>query len=150
LGQHVAQFGQVFVARLVEIVALEQERLKTLAEAPECLRFFFQDPDPGACVELLRSNRFTRQHSLTALRAALEKAQLALHAVADGCWSPPHLERVLDAQNAQLGWKRAELLMPVRIAVSGCEATPPLFETLVCLGRQTTLGRLETVVARLP
>jgi glutamyl-tRNA synthetase len=136
-------------ARLVEIVALEQERFKTLAEAPEYLRFFFQDPDPGACVELLRSNRFARRHSLTALRTALEKAQLALRAVTVRCWLPPHLERVLDAQNAQLGWKRAELLMPVRIAVSGREATPPLFETLVCLGRQTTLGRLETVVARL-
>jgi glutamyl-tRNA synthetase len=135
--------------RLVKIVALEQERLKTLAEAPERLRFFFQAPDPGVCVELLHRNRFARRHSLAALRTALEKTRLALRAVVARCWSPAHLERALDTQNAQLGWKRAELLMPIRIAVSGREATPPLFETLACLGRQATLGRLETVVARL-
>jgi glutamyl/glutaminyl-tRNA synthetase len=45
-----------------------------------------------------------------------------------------------------LGWKRAELLMPVRIAISGRAATPPLFETLALVGRAATLRRLEAVL----
>ena len=33
--------------------------------------------------------------------------------------------------------------MAVRVAVTGRTATPPLFDTLVALGRERTLERLE-------
>ena len=141
--------GEDMFAYLVEIVTLERERLRTLAEAPDALRFFFQEPDPGACVELMKSNRFARRHSLAELRMALTHVLAALRAVEAGQWSAPHLGTVLDAQATRLGWKRAEVLMPVRIAISGREATPPLFETVACLGRPATIRRLQVIVARL-
>ena len=80
---------------------------------------------------------------------ALAGALAALRAVEAGQWSAPHLGTVLDAQAARLGWKRAELLMPLRIAVSGREATPPLFETVACLGRPATIRRLQAIVDKL-
>jgi glutamyl-tRNA synthetase len=138
------------LGRLTELVSLEQERLKTLAEAPDVLRFFFRDPDPDTCVDLLQRNRFAKRHPLTALRPALGNARAALDAVDGREWSASRLERVLDAQTARLGWKRAELLMPIRIAVSGREATPSLFETLSCLGKAATVRRLDAAVASLP
>lgn len=137
-------------ARLADLVALEQERLKTLAEAPEVLGFFFADPSVETCVTLLQRNRFAKRHSLPTLRQALDRARTALGAVEEGMWSSERLEHILDAEAAQLGWKRGELLMPIRIALSGREATPPLFETMVCVGREATLRRLDRVVARLP
>ena len=137
-------------ARLVSLVALEQERLKTLADAPDVLGFFYRDPDVDVCVDLLQHNRYAKRHPLPALHQALGQARAALGAVAQNAWSVEHLEQALDAQVAQLGWKRGELLMPVRIAVSGREATPPLYETVVCLGREATLSRLESVVSHLP
>jgi glutamyl/glutaminyl-tRNA synthetase len=130
------------------IVALEQERFKTLAEAPQVFGFFFQDPDPASCAELLRTNRFARRHSLSELREALLGALRALRNV-DG-WSVAALHEVLNDQVEQVGWKRGEFLMPIRIAVSGREATPPLFDTLQYVTRPATLRRLEAVVARLP
>ena len=63
---------------LTRIVALEQERLRTLAEAPELLAFFFRDPDPAQCVDLLQTNRFARRHEMAALRGALGGALAAL------------------------------------------------------------------------
>jgi glutamyl-tRNA synthetase len=138
------------LARLTELVSLEQERLKTLAEAPDVLRFFYRDPDPDTCVDLLQRNRFAKRHALAALRQALGNARTALGAVDGEEWSASRLERVLDVQTARLGWKRAELLMPIRIAVSGREATPSLFETLSCLGRAATVRRLDAAVASLP
>ena len=66
--------GTTTFARLVKIVTLEQERLKTLADASDALRFFFQDPDPGACIALMQSNRFARRHPPAALRIALDDA----------------------------------------------------------------------------
>jgi glutamyl-tRNA synthetase len=130
------------------IVALEQERFKTLAEAPQLFGFFFQDPDPASCVELLRTNRFARRHSLSELRAALVSSLRALRSV-DG-WSAAALHEVLNDQVEQVGWKRGEFLMPIRIAVSGREATPPLFDTLEYVTKPATLRRLEAVVAKLP
>jgi glutamyl-tRNA synthetase len=135
--------------RLAQIVVLEQERLKTLADAPDALRFFYHDPDPGACINLLETNRFARRHSLPELGRALMDVQEALHTIDEAHWKAAELERILDEACALRGWKRAELLMPVRIAVSARAATPPLFETLVHLGRAATLRRLKVVVAEL-
>jgi glutamyl-tRNA synthetase len=39
--------------------------------------------------------------------------------------------------------------MAVRVAVTGLTATPPLFDTLVALGRDRTLARLEAAIAAL-
>ena len=136
-------------ARLTRIVALEQERLKTLAEAPDALRFFYHDPGPEECVRLLETNRYARRHSLPELAMALADVLEALRAVDEDCWRAAELERVLDDECKQLGWKRAALFMPIRIAVSARAATPPLFETLAQLGRHATVRRLGAVVAEM-
>ncbi|MBN1642291.1 MAG: glutamate--tRNA ligase [Anaerolineae bacterium] len=137
-------------SRLVQIVALDQERLKSLADAPGALRYYYRDPAPEQCAELLGSNRYARRHPLPDLRAALGAALAALRGVDGGAWSAPALAETLDALTDQLGWKRAELLMPVRIAISGREATPPLFETMALLDQGTALQRLQRVVDLLP
>jgi glutamyl-tRNA synthetase len=41
------------------------------------------------------------------------------------------------------GWKAGDLFMAIRVAVTGRTATPPLFETLVALGRERTLSRFD-------
>jgi glutamyl-tRNA synthetase len=135
--------------RLTQIALLEQERLKTLAEAPDALRFFYHDPNPVACIELLATNRYARRHTLSELGVALAGTLEELRSVEAEEWSALALERVLDERGRQLGWKRAELLMPIRIAVSACSATPPLFETLEQLGREVTLRRLEATVTEI-
>jgi len=134
---------------LAGIVALEQERLKTLADGPEALRFFYHDPAPADALDLLGRNGYARRHTPPELSAALGAALSELRALEAGHWTVEHLERVLDALGARLGWKRAELLMPVRIAVSARAATPPLFETLEHLGRTATLRRLEAILAEM-
>jgi glutamyl-tRNA synthetase len=135
--------------RLKCIVTLERDRLKTLGEAPAALAFFFRDPEPETCVELLKTNRFARRHSLTELRRALDDALAALSGIGKDVWRATALGEALDAQAERLGWKRAELLMPVRIAVSGRAATPPLFETLEYVGQEPTRRRLKAVLDRL-
>jgi glutamyl-tRNA synthetase len=39
--------------------------------------------------------------------------------------------------------------MAIRVAVTGRTATPPLFDTLVALGYERTLDRLDAAVASL-
>ncbi len=129
------------------IVALEQERLKTLAEAPHILGFFFRDPDVQDCIDLLRTNKYTRKHTPRDLAAALRETRQILDGL--GEWTPATLQTTLDAQVVRLGWRRGDLLMPIRITVSGSEATPSVFEMLVYIGRAAVLRRLDVVLAEL-
>ena len=53
------------------------------------------------------------------------------------------LEPPLRALAEARGWKAGDLFMAIRVAVTGRTATPPLFDTLVALGRERTLERLD-------
>jgi glutamyl-tRNA synthetase len=138
------------VRRIEAIVALEQGQMRTLDEAPDLVAYVLRDPDPAACVELLASNRFTRRRTLDALRAGLAASVDALTRLVATSWTPGVLDTTLNRVVEDLGWKRGELLMALRIAVSGREATPSLYETLAAVGRGAVLRRLGAVVRRLP
>jgi glutamyl-tRNA synthetase len=58
-------------------------------------------------------------------------------------WEADELEPPLRALAEARGWKAGDLFMAIRVAVTGRAATPPLFDTLVALGRERTLARLE-------
>ena len=45
--------------------------------------------------------------------------------------------------------KLAKAQAPVRVAITGRSVGPPLFESLVALGRERTLARLRSALARL-
>jgi glutamyl-tRNA synthetase len=128
------------------IVALEQERLKTLNEAPAMLSYFFREPDPAATVALLAADRFTRKRWGHELREGLVTALQTLGAPGRESWTVSGLSSTLNDLVVRLGWKRSELFMAIRIAVSGKQATPSLFETLEALGRAATLRRLGAVL----
>ena len=53
------------------------------------------------------------------------------------------LEPPLRALAEARGWKAGDLFMAIRVAVTGRTATPPLFDTLVALGIDRTLERLD-------
>jgi glutamyl-tRNA synthetase len=50
---------------------------------------------------------------------------------------------------AELGVKAGQLFGSVRVAVSGRDKTPPLFEMMEVLGRERSLARIEQAIARL-
>ena len=47
----------------------------------------------------------------------------------------------------ELGWKAGELFMPIRVAITGSRATPPLFETMQVLGEERVTSRLNRAIA---
>ena len=44
------------------------------------------------------------------------------------------------------GWKAGDLFMAIRVAVTGRTATPPLFDSLVALGHDRVLARLDAAI----
>lgn len=122
-------------------VPLVKERITTLADAWPMLEFLFIDTIEYDPKILLR-----KQHTAEGTRGALERAAAGL---ADGPFSHDHVDATLTGLAAALGWKRADLFMTVRVAVTGREVTPPLIESMALLGRERTLARLRDAIARL-
>jgi glutamyl-tRNA synthetase len=79
------------------------------------------------------------------LRAARE----TIAAIGSVSYEADELEPPLRALAEARGWKAGDLFMAIRVAVTGRTATPPLFDTLVALGPERSLERLDRAIERL-
>ena len=75
--------------------------------------------------------------------SGLTAARKVIAGVGEVSFESEELEPSLRALAEARGWKAGDLFMAIRVAVTGRTATPPLFETLVALGRGRTLARLD-------
>jgi glutamyl-tRNA synthetase len=115
-----------------------QERLPTLGAIGDLAGFLWVDRvtvDPAVLVPK-RWDAATSREVLAAARATIE-------AVGEVTFEADELEPPLRALAESRGWKAGDLFMAIRVAVTGRTATPPLFDTLVALGRDRTLERLD-------
>lgn len=133
--------GAELTARQEEILSeaapLIQERVQLLGEAPEMLRFLFvADDDVAPAEDALKGLPENLGEVLDAAIAAVEPLsewtaeaiQLALRtALVDG-----------------LGVKPRLAFGPVRTAISGRRISPPLFESMVILGKESSLARIRS------
>src|SRR5205814_9603313 len=96
--------------------------------------------------DLLVPKRWNAAATREGLEAARETIVESVGAVT---FEADELEPPLRALAEAHGWKVGDLFMAIRVAVTGRTATPPLFDTLVALGRERTLARLDAAIAAL-
>jgi nondiscriminating glutamyl-tRNA synthetase len=124
------------------LLPIIQERLPTLGAIVDLVGFLWVDEidlDPTILVPK-RWDVATTRDGLIAAREVL-----AAH---DGVsWEADELEPPLRALVERRGWKAGDLFMAIRVATTGRTATPPLFDTMVALGRERTLQRLDAAIA---
>jgi glutamyl-tRNA synthetase len=113
-----------------------QERLRTLNEAQEMLRFFFEEPDSYRPEQLV-----PKGSDPAATAQALAEAATTLRALTS--WTPESIEPALRGLAERLGWSSRDLFMALRVAITGRTVTPPLIESISRLGQDTVLNRLE-------
>jgi glutamyl-tRNA synthetase len=127
------------------LVPIIQERLPTLGAIGELIGFLWQDAvtiDPAVVVP----KRWDRATTVAGQRAARETIAGTTTPVT---FEADELEPPMRAVAESNGWKAGDLFMAVRVAVTGRTATPPLFDSLVALGRDRVLRRLDDAVALL-
>jgi len=129
-------------AYVTRVLALEQERMKTLAEAPTLTEFFFV-PRVAVAPALLVPKNMTPEQTLDGLRRSL--------AILEGAreWKAGELEAPLRTLVAKMGLKPVQLFTSLRVAVTGRTVSPPLFETMEVLGREPTIARLRQAIVTL-
>ncbi len=124
------------------VLVLEQERMKTLAEAPAMTSFFFVDVLVYES-KLLVAKNMDIARTLDGLR----RAQQILTSLS--AWEAEAMETPLRELVAQLGLKPIQLFTSLRVAVTGRTVSPPLFQTMEVLGRELSLARLSDAMRRL-
>jgi glutamyl-tRNA synthetase len=131
---------------LLRVLSLVQERIDTLEQFVAYAGFFFvgevQYDDKER--RKLVAPKHTPVETAKTLRTLLDDH---LDQVLD--WSAEVLEEVLRKYCEATGWTPKELFMPVRVAVTGRTATPPLFETMAVLGKEICRLRLRQAVETL-
>ena len=128
--------------KLLAVTPLIRERIKLLRDAVAAADFFLLPQlAPYDPTELIP------QKGDVAL--ALRVLEQAEHVLATTAFDHDSLDRALRVAASQLGLKAGQAFQPIRVAVCGRKNAPPLFETLVVLGREVCLERIRQAEASL-
>jgi glutamyl-tRNA synthetase len=126
--------------RLAAATPLVQERINTLSEAAGMLAFLFLADDKIT----IAADAGLSPDSAPTLTAAYQ----ALAAVSD--FDHASVEATLrTALVDDLGLKPRLAFGPVRAAITGSRISPPLFESIELLGRESALARIAAALAQL-
>ncbi len=133
---------------LVKIVKLEQDRLKKLSEIGERVTFFFNEPQYEA--SLLIWKKTEKETIKTNL--GLIKNFLTL--VPESGFLKETLEAKIKAFIADNKLNTGEVLWPLRVSLSGVDASPGPFELMDAFGvlsngKEIILQRIDTAIAKL-
>ncbi|ASN52218.1 glutamate--tRNA ligase [Sinomonas sp. R1AF57] len=121
---------------LTEAAPLVQERITLLGEAPEMLGFLFAE---DSAIEIADDARKGMPENLAEV---LDAALAALEPLDD--WTAEAIQSALRTALVDgLGIKPRLAFGPVRTAVSGRRISPPLFESMVILGKESSLARIK-------
>lgn len=138
--QQAGLVGETLTAReeevLTEAAPLIQERITLLGEAPEMLGFLFKaDDDIDVADDARKGLPANLAEVLAAALAALEPLE---------DWTAENIQAALrTALVEEMGIKPRLAFGPVRTAVSGRRISPPLFESMVILGKDSSLARIR-------
>jgi len=129
--------------KLLAVTPLIRERIKLLGEAVSAADFFFlPELAPYDPAELIPPKGGDAAMALRVLQHAQE-------VLATTAFDHDSLDQALREAAAHLGLKAGQAFQPIRVAVCGRKNAPPLFETLVVLGRDVCLARIAQAEAKL-
>lgn len=116
-----------------EILPLVFERLVTLKDLEELTSFFYRPIELDRELLLKKADAPLVAEQLRMTTQALESSP---------GWEHDVLETSIRELQSAHDWPKSQYFMLLRVATTGRTATPPLFETMVALGRTKTLERL--------
>jgi glutamyl-tRNA synthetase len=122
---------------LTDVIIAQRERAKTLVEMAAASAFFYRD---FPAYEAKDADCHLKPEAL----AVLSDVRDQLVALAE--WSAEAIHAVVHAVAEARGLKLGKIAQPLRVAVAGRAVSPPIDQTLVLLGREKTLERLQRAI----
>ena len=127
--------------RFVAIAPLVQERTKLLPEAGAQVSFLFLP------IAEYDADSWSKVIEKEGVGEVLAVAGAKLAQVEP--WSPDGIEAALQAMLSDLDIGARKGLQPIRVAITGSSVSPPLYESMAALGKETSLSRIGDVLGRL-
>ena len=116
---------------------LVKERAVFLSDIPAKLGYLFAEPPLPQREEFV-----PKKADVAAAIALLDKARAITAALANAP-NDEEAEILLKAFAKQEGLKLGDLMMPLRVAITGARVSPPLFGSLRLLGADVSLARID-------
>ena len=129
--------------RVRKIVPVLKDRLTRLGEFAELTGFFF-GPPPDYPPSLLVPKKGTLESALEAL-----KRIRTLMTDLPEPWTHEEWEDRMRALAEELGMKAGDLFMVLRVAITGSNVSPPLYESMGILGKDEVLNRVDAAIAKI-
>jgi glutamyl-tRNA synthetase len=127
---------------LLGLMPLIQERLKFLSEAAEMVKFMFTEPAVPPADQII-----PKKIDLAKTKEVLEEAKDYVAKIFD--LDHEGAENLAKEKAEKLGIKLGDFMMPVRMAVTGSKVSPPLIGSILVLGKEKSLARIERTLATL-
>lgn len=128
--------------KLKNVLEIEKERLKHLSDFEKLGEFFFELPEYDPSLLIWRgSSKAVAADNLSFLANVVRG--IPNHEL----WSKEAVEKYVMSVAEKRG--RGEVLWPLRVALSGREASPGPVEILYILGKEESLARIETALKKL-
>jgi glutamyl-tRNA synthetase len=119
---------------LVDLVKVQAERSKTLVEMAESSVYFYQDFQE---FDAKAAKKNFKQAAVAPLQALLNGYQNLQG------WQKEPIHQVILSVGEALDLKLGKVAQPLRVAVTGGGVSPSIDETLMLLGKEKTLARIE-------
>ncbi|MEQ1849661.1 MAG: glutamate--tRNA ligase [Candidatus Peribacteraceae bacterium] len=123
----------------IKKAALIQERVTFFAEAPEMLLYFYREPSVD--MEIVASKKQKIEKS--DVPKIVEFLKKTLEQIPDNAWSTEAVQAALEAQIPDSGFKKGQILWPLRAILTGREYSPGAYEVTGLLGKEISLKRLK-------
>ena len=124
-------------AKFEERAALIQERITFFPEAPDMLAYLYETPH--ASIELIASAK--QKVSKDDVPKIVDVLQKALEPLKT--WSVESITSAIEAAVTSSGFKKGQLLWPMRVLLTGREYSPGAYEVAALLGKEETMKRLR-------
>ena len=135
-----SEAGDEEMAMVTALVPIVKERLKVLEDVVELSRFLFTEIVDPQVADLLPK----RQDAATTLEVLKRALPLLKDLKTRG---DEAVEADLGAIAAELDIKVNGVFMPIRVAVTGSQVSPPLLDSIRLLGLERTVARMERAIS---
>ncbi len=128
---------------LSTVFDLEKERIVTLAELPEAVKFVFIAPEYDGQILVWKKG------TLEEVKKILPELAEFLDTISIQDWNEEKLQAMVGEWITKNGLSNGSVLWPLRVALSGQQNSPGPFEIAAVLGKEESIERIKTAIEKL-
>ncbi len=127
---------------LAAVINLEKERVSTLAQLPESLKFVFTPLDYDGQILVWKKG------TLDEVKKILPLLSEFLNTLSGQDWNKEKLQALVGEWVVKNGFSNGSVLWPLRVSLSGQQNSPGPFEIAEVLGKEESLKRIKLAIEK--